>query len=125
MNDALLRLALIVIALITLVTGLSQWVAGDFVLGMVTTSTEPAAVHLFRTVGMFMFITGAMFLQSLLKRSNESAIPLWIAVQKFSAAALVTLAWHQGLFVTMALFVAGFDFLTGLLAFIFWRRLPQ
>lgn len=125
MNDALLRVLLIAIALITVVSGLSQMVMGSFVYGIVATNAEPAAIHLFATVGMFMFITGAMFLQSLLARSNEPAIPLWIGVQKLAAAVLVTIAWSKGYFVAITLLIAAFDALSGVLAFIFWKRLPR
>jgi hypothetical protein len=125
MNDALLRLVLIVIAAVTTVSGAAQLLAGAFVLKQIAPAAEPASVHLFQTVGMFMMITGAMFLQSLLTRSSEPAIPLWIAVQKLAAAVLVGLAWWKGLFLPIALGVAAFDAATGLLAFVFWRRLKR
>lgn len=123
MNDALLRLILLIIAAITLLSGLTQIFGGGFVLSIISTDANPAAVHMFMTVGMFMVITGAMFLQSLWTRSEETAIPLWIAVQKLAAAILVTTGWLKGVFVTFALGVAAFDALTGVLALIFWRRL--
>ena len=125
MNDALLRLALIVISGITLSTGLAQLLFGDYILQKIATSNETSSVHLFQTVGMFMLITGAMFLQSLITRSNERSIPLWIAVQKFSAAILVVIAYQKGIFVTLTLGVAVFDALTGFLAFTFWRRMAK
>ncbi len=125
MNDALLRLVLIVIAAITLVSGAAQMVAGEFILSIIATSAEGPVVHLFQTVGMFMVITGAMFCQSLIQRTDASAISLWIAVQKFAAAVLVFIAWMKGYFLWLALGVAVFDFVTGVLAFIFWRRLPR
>ena len=125
MNDALLRVILILISLITCMSGLAQLFAGEFVLSQISATQTPSEIHLFQTVGMFMVITGAMFLQSLWSRSNELAIPLWIAVQKFAAAILVFIAWHKGFFVAMALGVAVFDGVTGLLAFIFWQRLPR
>jgi hypothetical protein len=123
MNDALVRLALILIAAVTVVSGLSQILAGKLVLGIIASGAEPAAVHLFATVGMFMAITGAMFLQSLLTRSGEPAIPLWIAVQKLAAAVLVTIAVINGYFLWLALGVAVFDAASGVLALIFWQRL--
>lgn len=125
MNDALLRLALILIALITLLSGATQLLAGERVLGLIASSATGAEVHLFGTVGMFMVITGAMFAQSLIQRSDAPATPLWIAVQKFAAAGLVLLAWTKGYFLWPALGVAAFDFLSGILAFLFWRRLPR
>lgn len=125
MNDALLRLSLIVIAAITVISGATQLVAPGTVLGMIAPAHDAADAHLFRTVGMFMVITGAMFLQSLVTRSTEPAIPLWIAVQKFAAAVLVLVAWASGLFLAITLLVALFDAATGVLAFVFWRRMPR
>lgn len=125
MNDALIRLLLIVIAAITLMSGATQLVAPGAVLGMIAPAHDVADAHLFRTVGMFMVITGAMFLQSLVTRSNERTIPLWIAVQKFAAAALVLVAWASGLFLAITLLVAAFDAATGALAYVFWRRMPR
>ena len=125
MNDAFLRLLLILIAAITVVSGLVQLVAPDFVLGMIGASLRPPAPHLFATIGMFMLITGAMFLQTLLTRSSERAVPLWIGVQKVAACALVGLGVARGLFGMMALGVAGFDLISGLLAFLFLMRLGR
>lgn len=121
MNDTLLRLLLIVIAAITLISGLAQLVAGPTVLGMIA-SPNALASHLFCTVGMFMAITGAMFLQTLLSRSHERAVPLWIMVQKFAAAILVGWGFAKGLFTALSLPVAAFDAITGVLTLIFWRR---
>jgi len=125
MNDALIKLALIVIAGITVVSGLSQMVAPAFVLHLIGADTGEASRHLFATVGMFMVITGAMFLQALLTRSRERAIPLWIGVQKLAAAALVGWGWMKGLFGVLALGVAGFDLATGILALVFLSRLKR
>jgi hypothetical protein len=122
-NDALLRLVLLIIAAITFLSGLTQVVAGSFVLSVLAPDAGPAAAHMFQTVGMFMVITGAMFVQSLWTRSEEPAIPLWIAVQKFAAAILVTWGWLKGVLVPVVLVVAAFDAITGVLALTFWRRL--
>lgn len=125
MNDSVLRLILIFIAGITVLSGAVQLIAPGVVLGIVATSSEPFTAQLFATVGMFMLIMGALFLQSLLVHSRESAIPLWIGVQKFAAAFLVWLGWSNGFFVMMALGIAGFDALTGVLCIVFWRRLKD
>lgn len=125
MNDAFLRLALIVIAAVTIVSGLAQMIAPAFVLEMVGADRGALSAHLFRTVGMFMAITGAMFLQSLLSQSEELAVPLWIAVQKYAAAVLVGYAVVLDLFGTIALGVAAFDLLTAMLTTIFLARLGK
>ena len=123
MNDALIRLLLIAIAGITVLSGASQLVAPGLILGIIATSANAAEAHLFATVGMFMVITGALFLQSLLNHSRERTIPFWIGVQKLAAAVLVGLGWSSGLFAPIALGVAGFDAVSGALCFVFWRRL--
>lgn len=122
MNDAALRLALIAIAAITVVSGLTQLVAPGFVLAMLGSETGPAPEHLFATVGMFMAITGAMFLQTLWRRSTEGAVPLWIGVQKFAAFLLVGWGVAKGLFAPFALGVAGFDLVSALLIWLYLRR---
>jgi hypothetical protein len=125
MSDAWLRLLLILIAATTVVSGAAQLFAPDFVLSFIGKDKSPLTLQFFATVGMFMLITGAMFLQSLLKRSSETAISLWIGVQKAAAAALVAWAIMRGLLLPIAYVVAGFDAITAILTFIFWHRLRR
>lgn len=125
MNDGLIRLLLIAIAAITVVTGLAQLVAPERLLALVARDPNALGSHLFATVGMFMVITGAMFLQCLLKRSTERAVPFWICVQKAAAAVLVVWAITRGLFVPLAAAVAAFDAATAILAFVFWNRMSS
>lgn len=124
-NDGLLRLAVIAISFITIVSGLAQMIAPAFVLEIVGAETSPPAQHLFRTLGMFMAITGGLFLQSLLGHSQERSIPFWIGVQKLAAAALVSWGVYSGIFGTLALGVAGFDLLSGILAWVFMSRIGK
>src|SRR5436305_11121032 len=119
MNDALLRLLLILIALTTVASGAVQWIAPSFVLGLISSQDGALSAHLFATVGMFILITGGLFLQSLVTRSAERAIPFWIGIQKAAAAALVGWGIIRGLFTPLALGVAAFDAATAVLTFIF------
>lgn len=123
MNDTLLRLALLIIGAITVVSGLGQLLAPGFVLSIIGGDTAPAAAQGFATVGMFMVVTGAMLMQDMWRRSGEPTVPLWIGVQKVAAAALVGLGVSRGLFAPLALVVAGFDLVSGVLAFVFVARL--
>ena len=125
MNDTLLRLALLIIGAITVVSGLAQLLAPGFVLTIIGGDTAPAAAQGFATVGMFMVVTGAMLVQDLWRRSGEPTVPLWIGVQKVAAAALVALGVSRGLFAPLALAVAGFDLVSGILAFVFVARLRR
>ena len=123
MSEGMLRLVLIAIAAITVLSGLTQWVAPGFVLSFIAAGDDVLSRQLFATVGMFMVITGAMFFQALRANSYESAIPLWISAQKIFAAVLVGYAVFNGIFMPLSLGVAGFDALSGVLAFMYWRRL--
>ena len=125
MNDAVIRLLLILIAATTAITGLAQLVAPAWVLAFIAPAPESLGVHFFATVGMFMVITGGMFLQSLLRRSTEPAIPFWIGMQKAAAAVLVAWAILRGLLAPLAYAVAAFDAITAVIAFLFWYRLPR
>ena len=125
MNDSLLRLALLLIGAITVASGLAQLLAPGFVLSVIGGDTAPAAAQGFATVGMFMVVTGAMLVQDLWRRSGEPTVPFWIGVQKVAAAALVGLGVMRGLFAPLALGVAAFDLLSGVLAFVFVARLKR
>ena len=125
MNDSLLRLALLLIGAITVVSGLAQLLAPGFVLAVIGGDTAPAATQGFATVGMFMVVTGAMLVQDLWRRSGEPTVPLWIGVQKVAAAALVGLGVMRDLFAPLALGVAAFDLVSGVLAFVFVARLKR
>lgn len=125
MNDALLRLALIAISAITIISGAAQLAAPKFVLDMIAADQSAAAQHHFATVGMFMVVTGAMLFQTLVRRSPDPTVPLWIGVQKLAAAALVGWGYSKGLFPPVALGVAGFDLISGVLAWIYLSRRGQ
>jgi hypothetical protein len=122
MNDTLLRLALLVIGIVTVISGLGQLLAPGMVLTVIGGDTAPAVRQGFATVGMFMVVTGAMLCQHIWRRSAEPTVPFWIGVQKVAAAALVGLGVGRGLFAPLALGVAVFDLVSGLLVFVFVAR---
>ena len=125
MNDSLLRLALLAIGIVTVISGLGQLFAPEMVLTLIGGDTAPAAAQGFATVGMFMVVTGAMLVQDLWRRSGEPTVPFWIGVQKVAAAALVGLGVMRGLFAPLALGVAAFDLVSGVLAFVFVAMLKR
>lgn len=125
MNDTFIRFALLAIGIITVMSGLGQLLAPGMVLSLIGGDTAPAATQGFATVGMFMMVTGAMLCQHLWRRSAEPTVPFWIGVQKVAAAALVGLGVSRGLFGPIALGVAAFDLVSGLLAFVFVGRIRR
>jgi hypothetical protein len=107
---------------LTVASGLAQLVRPDLILRLIRGEITPASVHLFGIVGMFMVFFGAMLAQSLLTAGDHSVAVLWAGVQKFGAAAAVGLAVAKGIFSPLALGVAGFDLLSGVLIFAYRRR---
>ena len=71
---------------------------------------------------MFMVLFGAMLLQALLTAGDHSVAVLWAGLQKFGAAAAVALGVFKGIFSLLALSVAGFDLLSGILIFAYRAR---
>lgn len=120
MNIARLKLALRAIAAITMVSGAAQLVLPGFVLDLLAAESTPTTRHFFAIVGMFMFLFGGMLLHGLKVSPRPDVILLWASLQKFGAAAAVGIGVGRGVFSALALLVAGFDLLSGLL--IFWYR---
>jgi hypothetical protein len=114
------RTALRAIGAITAATGTLQAIAPQATLGPLDADDSPTVRHFFGTVGMFMACTGGV----LLARPAERAVVLMTAAQKLGASAAVGLGVRRGLLSPVALAVAGFDALSGLVALDYWRRLP-
>lgn len=125
MNDALIRLALIFFSASTIMSGLAQLVAPEWSLETMGAEVTPTSVQLFRTIGMFAMVTGAMFMQALLRQSKEPAIPLWIGVEKFIATGLMGWGIMTGVFSSFAFLPASFGLISGILAWVFLARLDK
>ena len=108
------------IGAITAATGVLQAAVPQATLGPLEADDSPTVRHFFGTVGMFMACTGGV----LVARPAEPAVVLMSAAQKLGASAAVRLGVRRGLLSPVALGVAGFDALSGLLALDYWRRLP-
>jgi hypothetical protein len=112
-----LVLTLRLIAVATIVSGIIQLAAPSFVLGLVGGDANPAALHFFGIVGMFMALFGVLMIVGL--SPGVPRAPLLIAgLQKFGAAIAVALGIWRGIFGAAAWPVAGFDLLTGILVVV-------
>jgi hypothetical protein len=120
-----LRLIMAAIAAITVITGLTQILAPGFVLGLLSAESTDTTRHLFATVGMFMVLFGGLFLQALLDRGEHPMVVLWASLQKVGASAAVFLGVARGVFAVVAVAVAGFDLLSGILGLALWNRVRR
>ncbi|MEA3013639.1 MAG: hypothetical protein QOD42_2184 [Sphingomonadales bacterium] len=125
MNDTWIRLALLFFCASTALSGLAQLIAPEWALRTMGAEVTSTTVQLFRTIGMFALVTGAMFLHALLRLSKEPAIPLWIGVEKFIATALMAWGIATGVFSAFAWVPASFGLVSGILAWIFLARLNK
>lgn len=117
-----LRRVLLAIAALTVLSGLVQLVRPSFVLGLIGAEATPVGAHAFGIVGMFMVLFGGLLWEGLAPRGPIPAALRWAGLQKLGAAAAVGLGVARGLFGPLALGVAGFDLLSGVLIFVYLLR---
>jgi hypothetical protein len=125
-----LRFCVLGISVATVLSGALQLVFPNFVLGFVAgpggpVATQffgptPMAAHFFAIIGMFMLLFGMLLLHALLSPGSPRVVLLWCALQKLGASAAVGIGVGRGIFSTLALAIAAFDFISGLL--FFWYR---
>ena len=120
LSKEMLRKLLLLISAITVVSGLIQLLVPSFVLGFIGGETSPGGNHSFGIVGMFMVLFGGLLLQALFAKTPQPIAVFWCGLQKFGAAVAVTLGVMRDLFSWLALGVAGFDLLSGVLILIYW-----
>ncbi len=116
---------LLVIAAATALTGAIQVIAPAFILRLLSAEVTTASKHFFAIVGMFMVLFGGATLHALLSFKHHPIVILWSSLQKFGASVAVGLGVQRNVFASLALIVALVDFLSGLLAFWYWRRIRE
>ncbi|MFH5832700.1 patatin [Halalkalibaculum sp. DA3122] len=120
-----LKLILKIIALVTVASGLVQMFIPDFVLGIIGGEITASTLHFFGIVGMFMVFFGGLLFHALSVNRPLPVAILWCGFQKFGAAVAVGLGVGRGLFSWLALGVAGFDLLSGVLIMIHWYSIKN
>lgn len=121
-NVGPLRWIIFLISAATCVSGLVQLFFPEFVLRIVGAERGLAARHFFAIVGMFMFLFGGMMIQALRSFSRQSVAIFWAALQKFGASMAVAIGVERGVFNGLALSIASFDFICGVLIIWYWMR---
>ncbi|SEI86290.1 hypothetical protein SAMN05192553_101586 [Cyclobacterium xiamenense] len=119
-----IELLVVLIAFITLLSGLVQLIHPSFVLNFVgKAAATPESAHLFAIVGMFMALFGGMVLHAVYGSVSNTQIILWSSFQKFGAFVAVTVGVFKGLFSILALSVAIFDLFSGIVFLLYLRTL--
>ena len=125
LSKEMLRKILLLISVLTVVSGLVQLIVPGFVLGFIGGETSPGGNHSFGIVGMFMVLFGGLLLQALFAKEPQPIAVFWCGLQKFGAAVAVTLGVMRDLFSWLAMGVAGFDLLSGVLILIYWFMIKK
>ncbi|WP_372637195.1 hypothetical protein, partial [Fodinibius sp.] len=110
---------------ITIISGLVQAVNPALVLGMIDGAVHPASNHFFGIVGLFMVLFGGLLYHALRAKRSQPVAVFWCGLQKFGAAAAVGIGISRDIFSWLALGVAGFDLLSGLLIIIYWYSIQE
>lgn len=108
------------IAIATVLSGAVQMLWPAVVLTVVGGATGAAGEHFFGIVGMFMMLFGGLTLHGV--RVASAPALFWSGLQKFGAVAAVVLGIRHNVFSLMALPVAGFDLVSGVLIILYWRK---
>ncbi len=109
-----------IIAALTIVSGLVQLLYPGFVLKVIGGMIDPTTKHFFGIVGLFMALFGGLLYQALRESHPNSVAVFWCGLQKFGAVAAVVLGVSRGIFSGLALGVATFDLVSGILIAIYW-----
>lgn len=120
-----IRIILLLISLTTLLSGLMQVIAPAFVLNFVGAAIDITTEQLFATVGMFMFLFGAMMIHALYNEENNRVAVIWSGLQKLGASIAVFIGIFKGVFIPLAAGVAVFDLLSALLFFYYLKTLKD
>jgi hypothetical protein len=120
MRAAPFERALLAIAAITVASGAAQLVMPAFVLRVVGAEVTPTASHFFAIVGMFMVLFGGALWQAVRSPEPQPVALFWAGLQKFGAAAAVGLGVMHDIFSPLALGVASFDLVSGVLIIWYW-----
>jgi len=115
----LLYWLLVIISVTTLISGVVQIFNPAFILRLISAEVTPTTGQLFATVGMFMALFGGMLLQVLISKRYVKSVFLWAGLQKIGASIAVPIGFCRHLFGTFGLGVAAFDFLYGILIFVY------
>jgi|HubBroStandDraft_4_1064222.scaffolds.fasta_scaffold297575_2 hypothetical protein len=124
-SGGILYWLLLIIAVVTLISGVVQLVDPSFVLQIVAAEQTATTRHFFGIVGMFMALFGGMLTHALLRAEDPSIVLLWAGLQKLGASAAVGLGVLNHIFSSMALLIASFDLLSGVLIFVYLRNVTR
>lgn len=120
-----ITLIVVVISVLTMVSGLTQVIMPGFVLNVIGAEISDISKHLFGIVGMFMALFGGLMLHTVYQTHTSRTAVFWCALQKLGAFVAVSLGVYNELFSWMAMGVAVFDLISGILFLYYIKILKE
>jgi hypothetical protein len=120
-----LKIILKLIAIITIISGLVQLLVPGFVLGMIGGEITDSTLHFFGIIGMFMVMFGGLLFHALTGTQERPVAIIWCGLQKYGAAIAVGMGIINGIFSWLAIGVALFDLLSGILITMHWYSINR
>jgi len=120
-----IRIILLLISITTLLSGIMQVIVPAVVLNFVGAAIDTTTEQLFATIGMFMFLFGAMMIHALYNENDNRVAIIWSGLQKLGASVAVFIGIIKHVFIPLASVVAVFDLLSGLLFFYYLKTLKD
>lgn len=117
----LLHWLLVLISIVTVVSGIVQIFAPGFILDLLSAEITPATKQCFGTIGMFMVLFGGLLLHVLLTQQMNTPVFLWAGLQKVGAFLGMGIGVFHQIFGPKSLVVAAFDLLSGILIFLYMK----
>ena len=124
-NNGWLFKVLVLISGLTIISGVVQMMGTRWELSLLSSEVTPASIHFFAIIGMFMVLFGCLLVHALMRPVDRAVAIFWAGVQKFGASVAVGLGVSHAIFSALALLVAGFDLISGVLIFAYWLSLRQ
>ena len=114
---------LLFIAVATNLSGLVLIFAAPSILKLLQAEHDKTSSYFFAVVGMFMFLFGGLLYRSLINKKGQREPIFWCTLQKFGASIAIGLGVYNAVFSSLAIGVAVFDLLSGILLFIYLKNL--
>lgn len=117
-----LNLIVLLISIATILSGVTQMLMPKFVLMTIQGEITATSAHFFAIVGMFMMLFGGLMIHAQYSAEPQRPAIFWCAMQKLGAFAAVGLGVWNGIFGAIALSVAVFDLVSGLIFLYYLKK---
>ncbi len=118
----LLPVAVVVVSLFTLATGVGQLILPEMMLENVGVTANGSLCGYFSVIGMYMALFAALILHAVYDARPNPIPLLWGAIQKAGVAIAICIGVAVGEFSISTVGIAGFDFFCALIYFLYWKN---